>query len=477
MGYLEDLHATLTERARPEKVARIIASAPSGFTRAERELLARAAGPERASWWYSSMTDDFERVPGAENQLATVYRIFGVPAAGRTADPDDVASILALADQLGSSLLWRNSDVSRLTHPERRAAGIEHSGRRAYKRRVRALHHLAEKAGRMSERLGQRNLIMLGRSGFAHTIPLTRFAADPDAAMFVAYITARKNLRREFTLSGRDNPVDKLAEALLARLGDSSDWEMVALAWPKPGVLERLSAERLGYLAARWMTVMRECAGVLEREWGALDDGGRLDRSVMMVRRGMDSSTWNETAQAYNAARSGWLGCLAATPGSLALVRDLLPGKVMRLMAADLMNWHAGSGGGADPNTAAWGALPLPWEVLGGRATCPESLVRETCRGAGMDPDLTGWTLPLPRGEAAEIRPTPELVHGVTISDPVWAHALRAAGVFAGHGARGRKPSADASDLRRQADQGGVVASELPSRSVLLLGYDEGIAP
>ena len=76
-----------------------------------------------------------------------------------------------------------------------------------------------------------RRLILTGHSGFAHEIPLERFAADPYAACFIAYFTARKNKRRLFSLTGKENPVDHLAEALLARLdrpGARTDWEMLA---------------------------------------------------------------------------------------------------------------------------------------------------------------------------------------------------------------------------------------------------------
>jgi hypothetical protein len=284
--------------------------------------------------------------------------------------------------------------------------------------------------------------------------------------MFVAYIVARKNLRRQFTLSGKANPVDELAQALLDQLGPSSDWMAVAMAWPQAAAVRHLSSAQLAALSTRWMKVMRSCATTLKAEWRKLE--GNLDRRRMIVRSGMNSSLWNETAQAYNTARAAWLTCVSAAAGGSRLLELMLPGKVMRLMAADLAWWHSGVGGGVDPNTEVWARLPLPWDVLAGDLPCSASLVREHCAELGLDSDRIGWTAPLPVGEAAAMKPTPELVHGVAVFDPVWAQAMRRAGVFSGRG--GRKVASDAADLRMGADGYGLLAQELPSLDVILLG-------
>jgi hypothetical protein len=178
----------------------------------------------------------------------------------------------------------------------------------------------------------------------------------------------------------------------------------------------------------------------------------------MVVRRGDDSSTWNTVAQAYNAARAGWLACLQSM-GALALLDAACPGKVMRLMAADLAWWHQQSGGDLDPNTKVWSSLPLPWEVLSGRVACTRADVEQACADAGLDPADSGWTASPAKHRVVVFEPTPELVHGVTIADPVWASLLRRAGVFSG---KRVKP-----DLAEDAAHGlsaGVVVSDLPSR-------------
>jgi hypothetical protein len=108
------------------------------------------------------------------------------------------------------------------------------------------------------------------------------------------------------------------------------------------------------------------------------------------------------------------------------------PGKVMRLMAADLAYWHRSTGGDVDPDTAVWAGLPLPWEVLSGQAVCTRATVAQTCATFKVDAQRKGWVAPREHAVVAVFRPTPELVHGVSVADPIWAGLLRRAGVFSG---------------------------------------------
>ena len=83
---------------------------------------------------------------------------------------------------------------------------------------------------------------------------------------------------------------------------------MISRAYPVPEVIARLSPRERGELLGRWFALMRGAAGILARIWDPA-----VDRSEMIVRRGMDSSTWNTVAQAYNNARAGWLSAIAAS--------------------------------------------------------------------------------------------------------------------------------------------------------------------
>lgn len=455
---LEELHATLDARARPEEVADLILSVIGDrLTRPERNLLGRAA---RHSWWrrgsYSSMTADFSRPVGADRQVATLARLFAQDADDLTDAVLDPVELRRIAAGAGELIGWApdqaNFRTDRLSRTQRSAAGVD-LPKRQYNRRWRFLVRLSAKIDRLDTELRKRDLMLVGRSGLAADITLDRFRADPGAACFVAYFVARRNLRREFSLSGRTNPFDEIADLLYRRCvaDPDTDWWMVSRGYPVPEVVARLSAQERGELLGRWFALMRGAAEILQRCWDPT-----VERSEMIVRRGMDSSTWNTVAQAYNTARAGWLSAIAAS-GAERMLDAACPGKVMRLMAADLAAWHRSTGGTVDPDTRVWAALPLPWQVLSGEAGCTRQTVEQVCRHYRVDPHARGWTAPRQAGRVVAFEPTPELVHGVSIADPVWAALLRRAGVFSGKHIR---------DDYRAALAGGipadVVVSDLP---------------
>jgi hypothetical protein len=451
---LAELHGSLDRRYRPEDVADLVLQALDGrLTKHARGVLERAArNSGRGATWFSSMSTDYARPVGGARQVAAATRLFGRSAA---VDPDDPGSLREFAAAVGHSIKWTPTATDflddRLDRQARDAAGMDLS-KRQYNRRFRMLRRIAAKAGTLAVEQDKRRLLLVGVTGFGVEVPLERFAADPDAACFVAYYTARRKLRREFSLSGRDNPYDEIASLLLDRCTGRSDWWMIAQVRTSPDVLERLTEEQRGRLLGQWSSVLRHSAGLLRERWRS-----GTDRTAMIVRPGDDSTTWNNLAVAYNAARASWLACLSAT-NALELLDTACPGKMMRLMAADLAAWHRSTGGDVDPDTKVWAALPLPWKVLDGTAACTRADVDAACRRAGLDPAGSGWTTPAPKRAVAAFLPTPELVHGVTVADPVWAALLRRAGVFSG------KPVND--ELADDALHGlrsGVVLSDLPS--------------
>lgn len=201
---------------------------------------------------------------------------------------------------------------------------------------------------------------------------------------------------------------------------------------------------------------MKMCSEYLAETWN-----DKIDKETMIVRPGFDFSTWNTMPSAYNNARVNWLACLTAL-GAEEMLNAACPGKVMRVMAADLY-WYRSSGGDVDPNTLVWATLPMPWEVISGARECPRADVADACRVAGLDPQESGWTAPR---RPSSLQPpsfefTPELVHGVTVASPEWAALLRRAGVFSG-----KKLTTDP-ELLGDAGHGlaeGVVLSELPKK-------------
>ncbi|MGC5011982.1 hypothetical protein ACLQ2R_14555 [Streptosporangium sp. DT93] len=453
---LVELHASLDRRYRPEDIADLVLQALDGrLSRRERVVLDRAARhASRRQGGFSSMSTDYARPVGGARQVAVATRLFERAV---EVDPEDPESLLEFAATMGREIGWTPGRTDfladRLNREARDAAGVDVS-KRQYNRRFRMLRRLAAKADTLGAEHDKRRLLMAGVTGFGADIAPERFAADADAACFVAYYTARRKVRREFSLSGRENPFDEIASLLLDRCRAGSDWWMIAQVRAAPDVLGHLTEQERGRLLGQWSAVMRHSAELLRGRWNP-----HTERTTMIVKRGDDSTTWNNLAVAYNTARAGWLACLASL-NALDLLDVACPGKAMRLMAADLVNWHSGSGGGVDPNTAVWAALPPPWEVLDGSAICSRADVEAACRTAQLDPERSGWTMPAPARGVAVFRPTPELVHGVSIADPVWAALLRRAGVFSG---KHVKPEMIADAHRGLAS--GVVAGDLPARN------------
>jgi hypothetical protein len=427
---LDRLYSSLDARLRPEDVAALVLEAQPSLTHRESAVL-RDVAAHSARWdGFTGMNVDHARPVGAGRQVAAARFLFGVE--GGAVDVDDPISVLEFAALAGAEINWDPARTDfltdRLNREARASAGIELS-KRQYNRRFRLLRRLSAKAARLERARKTRDMTLLAAAGFVGTIDRDRFHADPDAACFIAYFTARRKLRREFTLVGRENPFDQVAEVLFARCTarGNTDWAMIALACPAWDVLRRLRPEQLGELLGRWSAATTSVARSLASAW----QSSEIDKATMVVRRGVDSSTWNALAGAYNAARAGWTACLHAA-GLTALIEDAWPGKVMRVVAADLARWHQMSGGGLHPDTAVWSRLPLPWEVLDGTVACSRADVEAACREQRVEPERSGWTAPRTHSGIARFQPTPELVHGIAVSDPLWAMALRRARVFSG---------------------------------------------
>ncbi len=449
------LHQTLNQRPRPEDVVELLLPLlRKQLTRAELALLERAAASSvrKNTWHYSSMPTEFVRPVGAARQARKAAELFAypLPATDQSdfSQPAQVAILLGeLSPRLGKTVGNNNYRTDRLDRAGRTAAGLRELSRRRYNKLFRGLRHLEAKLERLSAAERQREFQLVSKHSFAHEITAEDLERDLFSAAFVAYYTARCNLRSEFTISGQQRPYDKVADMLFRRcrgpqngalrrwLGavaeaeapaNPTNWPMLAQVYPAPEVLAHLTDEQKGQLLGRWTALLTDLAEQLRVVWAA----GTFRRESMVVKRGDDSSTWNVTAGAWNKARDNWLNLLHAL-GLEWVLDDFCPGKVLRLMAADVVQWHRSTGGQLDPNTQVWAALPLPWEVLGNTTSCGRTLVAAACQAAGLDPEKSGWLAPRPHG-IAPLRPTPELVHGVSISNPYLALILRQNKVFSG---------------------------------------------
>jgi hypothetical protein len=457
---LTALYQTLTQRRRPEDVAELLLPLlHDHLTPGEESTLAKAAAGSlrRSAWQFSSMLEEFAPPVGAEKQVRKAAEIFdyelpaalGTPAGPDYADPEQVTQLLReLNPRLAKAVGQHDYKTDRLNRAARQAAGLGLLSRRRYNKQFRALRHLEAKLQRLVAGYQQRGLQMTSKSGFAHELSYEEFATDLFSAAFIAYFTARSNLRSEFTIEGQQRPYDEVADMLFRRCRDgqprpsawqrllndvpvatppaTTNWWAIAHVFPDRAVLAQLTDAQKGQLLGRWTALLTELASHLKQIWAA----NTFRRDTMVVKKGDDSSNWNIAAGAWNKARSNWISLLYAL-GMEFVLEEKCPGKVLRLMAADVVYWHLRSGGQLDPNTAVWAALPLPWEVLNDTAPCTQAMVEAACRQVNLDPAKSGWLAPREH-EAVPFRPTPELVHGVSISSPYLATLLRKNKVYSG---------------------------------------------
>ncbi len=435
MDFMQELYRHTQGRSRPEDVAETVLraigdrlDAPTRrlLDRAARGSLARQAGA------YSSMASEFFRaVVQPQRQLELTRTLMAMPpvqaalpslSEREARDPEAVRRFVEIA---GALIHRRFGDARRLDKQARYAMGLM-KGHRWYGKRFRLLRRLEHKIDRMVRGERRFSLSRIAKSCLATKIPLEVLARDLDSACLVAYLTARMSMRSVFTNGPQERPFDEIAAALLAHCERGEPcWLAIAHVMPDREVVRRLYDEERGRLLAVAFDAMVDASEFLREVYCR----SSIDRSTMIVRRGNDSSTWNEAAGAWNKAREAWI-TLVHVMGLDGLLDAMLPGKALRLMAADVAYWHRISGGGTHPDTAVFAALPLPWEVLSGEAPCPRAMVETVCRAHGVS--AAGWVGPRERREAVPFRPTPELVHGVAVSSPALAQTLRKLGVFGG---------------------------------------------
>lgn len=468
---IEELHATLTQRRRPEDVAEIILAHDAGaLTIEERETLDLAARHSfvRMAGAASGMANTFFSTVTPGRQVATALDLFRAPPAIALTDSADPALLKAFAASLAAEIQKAvgasSFKTDRLNRAARRSRGLEIS-RRRYNKLFRFLRRFEAKIATYERQLNNVGDQMVAKSGIATRIPLKDLAASPEAACFVAYYAARRNRRSVFTNTGQDPAYDEIAEMLLGRLRRAprpEGWRAVAYVMPTAEVMAELSERDRLALLADWLETLRDIAARMAEIW----EENRFDRAAMVVAKGNDSSAWNGLAGAWNMARQGWLSTLEAL-GMEDLLDLVCLGKAMRLMAGDVAAWH----GGLHPDTAVWAELPPPWEVLLGEATCTRAEVEIACARHDLDPVATGWVAARRGRRATAFRPTPELVHGVVVSHPELGVILRKANWFSGKPAR-PLPTGVSVQVDREDGGWALRASWAASALQRLLGRD-----
>ncbi|MGV3617859.1 MAG: hypothetical protein ACO1SV_21245 [Fimbriimonas sp.] len=422
-AWVAALYAAVTERPRPEDVAKtVLQFFPDPPHRKKWQI--RAQG-------HSYMSTEFD-APTPLTQSANVLAyLIGHPILSpeETLGPRMDALLAQTRTLLGAfpegPLDFRHG---RLNGEARKEAGITMS-RRRYNKLFRLVDFLErEREGNL--RYGELCELLRGaKTGILRHLSREEFAKDPSSALFVAYMASRLGMRSQFKVEPQERAFDDLGDALLKDLAASSatNWYAVAHAFPRADVLKRLDeAQRLSILSLA-LGQMNLAARHLKRL--AAPPNGIDVRHGYVVKRGQDSSSWNAAAGAWNRARDFWLS-LTQTLGLS--TEAMLPGKVPRLMAADLVAWHRSAGNPPHPDERVASELPLPWEVFLRGVECPAERIRAACAKHGVDPAQTGWTAGRERQAIETWRPTPELVHGVAVADPFAAAVMRRLGWFSG---------------------------------------------
>ncbi len=459
MEALEQLYRSLKQRKRPEDVAELILQVLKGqLSSSEKSLLRQVANGalSKRLLGYTSMNQHFAQAVGAQKQVNKALELFQLSAVRYDGTkPEEIRELIQYCNGILHKTPGLNDFIdNRLNKEQREAEGIELS-KRQYNKLWRMTVRLEEKLERYERSRRYLSLQQIAKNGLVREITRKDFMQDANTACFVAYMTARLNLRSEFTIDGQQQPFDNVCEMLLMRcMGQTvirkatwfgskklsqegqptAGWLAIAHVYPSRRVLDHLPEHDLGYLMGRWTALLQEIARELGRLWETND----IDRKTMIVQRGNNSSAWNAAAGAWNKAREHWIDLLYAT-GQEGLLDDLCFGKVLRLMAGDVAFWHQSVGGCLDANTAVWNALPLPWEVFDAGETCTRDMVEKACEKAGLVAATSGWTGTRVR-TAVPFRHSPELVHGVAVSSPFLAKVLRQNRYFSGKNARSNHP-------------------------------------
>lgn len=426
---LRELYQSLDERWTPEQVAKAILQVLD-VRGANRRKIEKAAKNSRNFWW-SSMSHDFERHDDMSRQLK-VAQALGL-GNRITFQSDDLQRIerwlKSVNREIGKEAGKNDFKHDRLTKEQRQELGIDIS-RRQYNKRFRMAVRLEKKAQRMKRNQFKRSLALASKTRLASEITWEEFSKDAATACFIAYYVARCNKRSLFTNTRQERPYDTVCESLMQKLRRekvSTNWWALAHVLPNEEVVRHLTDDQKGQVLGAYFDMMHDTALFLKE----LFNENEINEQTMIVRRGNDSTTWNLAAGAWNKLRQGWFELMYAL-GMTEAVEKMCPGKVLRLMAADVAWWHRSSGGDLHDDTAIWRDLPRPWEVFSGDKTCSKEYVDAVCAEHNADPVKSGWSAPKPGKFVEEYTPTQELVHGVVVSSPLLAKVFRKAGVFSG---------------------------------------------
>jgi hypothetical protein len=437
LDVLSELHKSLDARFRPEDVATKILTLPGVPPAAVYALRGMRAGSR------SYMAEDFFRPPGVDRQLKTLAELLEknhkslktLKAGVEGTNTDAIRGVVEEACTLLKIKEGKHDfKHDRLNRDGRKEAGLKWLRKRQYNKLFRLMGRMDARTKSLANGWLIRNMLQISKSRLAFRLDEAEFRKDVASAAFIAYYTAMINRRSLFTNFSQPPPFDTAAKALYEwaaslrpRGKGRANWFAIAHVYPIDTVIQSMTDRQKGKLLGLYFGELKQAAGVLERVY----TGNKFKLAEMIVQRGMDSSTWNMAAGAWNKLRDGWIGLVVAM-GLYEILDHSLPGKVMRLMAADVARWHKSSGGDVHPDTKVWAKLPPPWQVLSGERSCSRRKILSVLKELEIEPEGSAWLGPRAQGKAVACSPTPELCHGIAVSSPQLASLFRKWGIFSG---------------------------------------------
>jgi hypothetical protein len=453
MTTIRQLFDTLNERKRPEDVAEMVMElTKDNLTTKELVILEKATKGSLSKSWngYTSMLQTFAKAKGAEKQVNKAFEIFGLQNIEKldyNVYENIEKCLIEISAILNKPVGQNNFKTDRLNKIQRKENGLDLS-KRNYNKKWRILKRLEQKLLTLARENRKNEFQLIAKHGLVHHLDFETFSSDLNTACFIAYYNSRCNLRSVFTNQSQERPFDGISEMLLNRCKgeqgkfydflrkpkeekvNTTNWLAISFIYTRQDILSNLTDEQKGNLLGKWTTILQDIANLLSEVWNY----SNINRETMVVKRGNDSTTWNNTAGAWNKARDNWMNLIYSL-GLDYILEEVCFGKVLRLMAADVVAWHLSTGGKLDQNTNVWNKLPLPWEVFESREFCNKEMVVKYCKEAGIDAEKSGWIASRVHG-VAEFKPTPELVHGVIVSNPFLATVLKRHRYFSGKNAK-----------------------------------------
>src|SRR5690606_22914496 len=113
--------------------------------------------------------------------------------------------------------------------------------KRGYNRRVRTIRRFAARLNTLMLNHEKYLAMRVAKSAGATLITLEELSTDLDTACFVAYMSARLNLRSTFTNTSQERAFDDVAQILLKRARRiAPNYLAIALVHPEEEILSQL---------------------------------------------------------------------------------------------------------------------------------------------------------------------------------------------------------------------------------------------